>query len=449
MARRDHRPPRAEALIATIGDRHATICSAQRDLLVAIAEAEFFQVWDEDGCRDLPHWVSTRLGITVTQAGRWVRAAKMLRILPHIDAAFAAGQLCLDKILELARFATPATDAALARWAMRSSVTSIRNRADKENRASVAETKDIHARRCLSLWPVDEGKAMALAGYLPADYGAVVVATLDRLAAAVPESPDDDEPDDDDVFGGIGDPTRAERRRADALVMLASQTLAADPDKDRATVVIHASLAELVAADGRGIGVDGAGIVHPEVARRLCCDARIQTVVEDGSGVPIGIGRVSRTVPGALRRLLLERDRGCTFPGCATTRYLDGHHVKWWTDGGPTDLDNLTLTCGFHHRLVHEGRWKVLLDPRQRAEWFRPDGTRYEAGIVTARGPTGPSPPEPESPELEYPEVEYPGLEPLEFMLFVAADVRGSDPDPTGQLAAVPEAAPVAADAAS
>jgi hypothetical protein len=433
----DEGPPRYQELTARIGSDHVSICASQRDLLAAISEAETFCRWEDDGCRDIAHWVSTRLGITVTQAGRWVRAARALGLLPHIDRAFGAGELCLDKVLELARFATPATDAALARWARRSSVTVIRNLADKENRASVEETKDIHARRCVSWWRTDEGKAIGLAAYLPAESGAVVVRALDLIAADVPESPDD-EPSDDDVFGGIGDPTRAERRRADALVMLASQTLAADPDKDRATVVIHAALADLLSPDGRGIGVDGCGVVHPEVARRLCCDARIQTVIENGDGLPIGIGWVSRTIPGWMRRLLIERDGGCTFPGCSATRYLDGHHIKWWIDGGLTYLDNLTLTCGFHHRLVHEGNWTVRLDERQRAQWFRPDGTRYEAGIATTRGPTRSPPPDaarPEGSERHDPSEEVltdeaGSFEPLRLTLFVPPEA----PEPSGDV---------------
>jgi hypothetical protein len=418
-------PQRYQELTEAIADDHVSVCAKQRDLLAAIAEARSFGRWEADGCRDMAHWVSTRLGITVTQAARWVRAAIALRVLPHIDAAFGAGELCLDKVLELARFATPTTDAALARWARRSSVTAIRNRADRENRASLDETKDVHARRCVSWWREDQGKAIGLAAYLPADSGAIVVAALDRIAAGVAEDPEE-APSDDIVFGGIGDPTRAERRRADALVILASQRLAADPDKDRATVVIHAALADLLSSDGRGIGLDGGGVVHPEVARRLCCDARVQTVVENGDGLPIGIGAVSRTIPGWLRRLLIERDGGCTFPGCSATRYLDGHHIEWWNDGGLTNLDNLTLTCGFHHRLVHEGNWKVRLDERQRAEWFRPDGRRYEAGIAATRSPPrgggtrSEAPAQHPLPELEGTDVSSP--EPLDLTMFVPAD---------------------------
>ena len=28
-----------------------------------------------------------------------------------------------------------------------------------------------------------------------------------------------------------------------------------------------------------------------------------------------------------------------------------------WIDGGPTDLDNLTLVCGFHHREFAKRGW--------------------------------------------------------------------------------------------
>ncbi len=32
-----------------------------------------------------------------------------------------------------------------------------------------------------------------------------------------------------------------------------------------------------------------------------------------------------------------------------------------WVDGGPTNLRNLTLLCGFHHRLIHHGDWEVQI----------------------------------------------------------------------------------------
>ncbi|MGH2826221.1 MAG: HNH endonuclease signature motif containing protein, partial [Actinomycetota bacterium] len=79
---------------------------------------------------------------------------------------------------------------------------------------------------------------------------------------------------------------------------------------------------------------------------------------------------------------LRVRDRGCTFPGCGARWFLQAHHIKHWTpERGPTDLDNMVLTCGFHHRLVHEHRWDVRLEPNGAATWLRPDGTPFQPGV--------------------------------------------------------------------
>jgi hypothetical protein len=64
-------------------------------------------------------------------------------------------------------------------------------------------------------------------------------------------------------------------------------------------------------------------------------------------------------VSPALRRALRGRDRGCRFPGCERTRFVDAHHLRHWADGGETSLDNLVLLCRRHHRLMHEGGYSV------------------------------------------------------------------------------------------
>ena len=35
-----------------------------------------------------------------------------------------------------------------------------------------------------------------------------------------------------------------------------------------------------------------------------------------------------------MRRALVVRDGGCRFPGCTHTRFVDGHHIEHWADGG-------------------------------------------------------------------------------------------------------------------
>lgn len=55
------------------------------------------------------------------------------------------------------------------------------------------------------------------------------------------------------------------------------------------------------------------------------------------------------------------------FPSCGTpSSWTDAHHIEHWLDGGPTDLDNLVLLCGHHHRQIHHSGWDVRLDAQRR-----------------------------------------------------------------------------------
>ena len=90
-------------------------------------------------------------------------------------------------------------------------------------------------------------------------------------------------------------------------------------------------------------------------SRRIACDSSIVRIHEDENGEPLSIGRRSRSIPPPMRRALRLRDGGCRFPGCTNTRFVDGHHIKHWADGGETSLENLVTLCRHHHRLVHEG----------------------------------------------------------------------------------------------
>ncbi len=106
-------------------------------------------------------------------------------------------------------------------------------------------------------------------------------------------------------------------------------------------------------------------------ARRLACDCHLTAIVMD-DGVPLNLGRTSRTVSKKQRRALIARDHGCAFPGCGTApAHCEGHHVKHWADGGPTDLDNLVLLCRYHHTLLHHSHWDVKIGA-DRHPWFTP-----------------------------------------------------------------------------
>ncbi len=104
----------------------------------------------------------------------------------------------------------------------------------------------------------------------------------------------------------------------------------------------------------------------------------------------LGAGRKTRNIPRHLRRALVARDKGCVFPGCGRTVHVDGHHVKFWTaERGETELDNLVLLCRFHHRLVHEGGYRVQLDDDGTPRFSYPSGLEITPSpALVARGPT-------------------------------------------------------------
>src|SRR6266496_6854466 len=89
------------------------ICLAQRELFEFIAEVDRRELWRDDGARDMAHWLWMRYGISDWKARRWIAAAHALEGLPRISEAFSSGALGIDKVVELARFAGPKTEAGL------------------------------------------------------------------------------------------------------------------------------------------------------------------------------------------------------------------------------------------------------------------------------------------------------------------------------------------------
>jgi hypothetical protein len=120
----------------------------------------------------------------------------------------------------------------------------------------------------------------------------------------------------------------------------------------------------------------GAGLA-PAVARRLACDAVVTPLVVDGTGDPLHLGRRHRIVSARLRHALDQRDRCCRFPGCDRQGRLHAHHLRHWADGGTTDVENLALVCGFHHRRLHEGHWHLERESDGTWHAHGPDGDAW------------------------------------------------------------------------
>ena len=74
--------------------------------------------WQAAGCASSAEWFAQLAGSDHRTAARLTGTATALRVLPALDEALATGALSLDQVAAAVEFATPATDAELARVAV-------------------------------------------------------------------------------------------------------------------------------------------------------------------------------------------------------------------------------------------------------------------------------------------------------------------------------------------
>ena len=130
---------------------------------------------------------------------------------------------------------------------------------------------------------------------------------------------------------------------------------------ERAHVMVAVTLDALKTGVGTALLGD-VGTISAAEARIHACDCQVIPVVLGGNSEPLDLGRLRRLIPPGIRHALYLRDRGCAFPGChRPPRHCQGHHIREWADGGPTELGNLVLMCAHHHRLLHRSGWEVRI----------------------------------------------------------------------------------------
>ena len=361
-----------DTLAAAVATLAAHIHAATYRLLVLIAELDRRELWATQGAQSCAHWLSWACGIDAHTAREKVRVARALENLPLLSEALAKGELGYSKVRALTRVATSDNEAYLLDIGRHGTASHVEKFARLYRQACGAnETERADARhreRGLTFWHEDDG-TVVLHGRFPPEMAARILSALEAaMAAHGAEQPSADSGQEHsgspDVPRGTPVPKPpVTARRADALAWMADRLFeegdAPALAPDRHEVVVHVD-AEVLAGGGTGrCEIEPHSALARETARRLCCDAGIVAAVDGPAGEPLAVGRRTRSIPPAMRRALLIRDRGCRFPGCASTHRLHGHHVRHWAKGGETSLDNLVLLCPFHHRLVHEGGFDV------------------------------------------------------------------------------------------
>jgi len=332
------------------------INAANHRLLKLIAEFDRRKAWSGGGTvRSCAHWLNWKCGIALVAAREKVRVAHCLEDLPHIDAALAAGEISYSKVRAMTRVATPDNEDYLLNIARHGTASHVEMMVRKYR--SVLRSKDNEIeqsrddKRKLSYYQDEEGM-WVIRAKLPPEAGALVVKAIEAVS---------EKNDSAESFS---------QRRADALATVAEHFIATSDESndsralkgsERCQVVLHVDVNTLRDQEhtgecqGQHCYLEENTWIAPDTARRLSCDAGLVTVLEDGSGNVLNIGRRSRTVPANIERALKIRDKTCRFPGCCEKRYVDAHHIRHWADGGETSLDNLVTLCRYHHRLLHQG----------------------------------------------------------------------------------------------
>jgi hypothetical protein len=170
-------------------------------------------------------------------------------------------------------------------------------------------------------------------------------------------------------------------RRADALVDLVSMVLRHGdlPTSRGARPHLIVTVPEQTMTNGRGLGITASGdYLSAAAVRRISCDADVTAIRLDTNGVPLSMGRIRRIVSPQQWSALVVRDSGCVFPDCTRpAAWTQAHHIVHWSQGGPTDLENLALLCDRHHDAVHHGGWDIeMADGRPQLRpppWCDPD----------------------------------------------------------------------------
>ena len=342
------------------------VSRATHRFLVLLREFDLRQGWQAWGCADCADWLNLKCGITRNTAQEKLRVAKVLWNLPQIEEAFKRGDLSYSKVRALTRVATGINETDLLDYALGATAAQVEGYCRKLRNGSALSTADAqraHSGRSLSRSFREDGTGV-LTVELPRESLELVLEALEQAAALLPEVHDGA---DDTLF----------TRGADALVMLARDSLGEPSGASRSSDSSSAGAQHqvMVVVDAQALSGNGGKSDLPvESVRRLCCDGSVVPVVENGAGEVLSVGRKQRTVPTAIRRALAVRDRTCTFPGCSHDRWIDAHHIQHWAQGGQTCLDNLVLLCTHHHRLVHEGGFRIERRRDGSVYFARPDG---------------------------------------------------------------------------
>ncbi|MBK7771504.1 MAG: HNH endonuclease [bacterium] len=296
------------------------------------------------------------LGFTDNRYWQFKRLADDLDRLPALREAVADGTLGWTKAQQVARIATPASE---AQWVARAAdcgrrelereVQAARGVARRQARSAAGAGAQLEMSAALAPAQVVGGAVARVdGGDDPARVPCTITLRGDALQVArfevllekvrklyaVPAGADRL----DVVLAGL------EALVAGAAVIEDASTVRERRDAAPAYQVVVQQCPDCAAVTV----ATGTGEPHrlaPAQAAAVACDARVREP-----------GKPNRaTIAPSVRAKVLSRDRHrCTTPGCGSPRFLEVHHLVARQDGGTNDAANLVTLCSRCHQFAHE-----------------------------------------------------------------------------------------------
>ncbi len=368
---------------ARLVELSAERAAAERELCRWLLAAERLGVHARAGYGSLREYAGRLIGLSGRQTEERLRVGRTLAELPRLDRALGSGKLCFSAARELSRVATADTEEEWIDWA----------RGKPSRQIEVAVAARLPGDR-----PRDRARHALVKHRLRFEVRAETMALFRDLQATVRR--DLGGPVDDDTMlyeiarRALGGPGEAGRSSYQVALTRCAECGEASIDAGGRSHPVDRAVAEMAACDGQELGAVGGargdgshGSPSPQVGadhEGRAADAELprpapepprpapelprpapelprpapaspQVGAEVAAATPGR--RSSQTIPPAIRRAVLRRDRQrCAVHGCSNHLFLDVHHVDARSEGGSHDPDRLVCLCGSHHRQAHAGR---------------------------------------------------------------------------------------------
>ena len=311
--------------VRRLARRRATLDAEEARLLVAAKAAE---VHRHLGYGSFDEYLERVLGYAPTTGRDRMRVATALESLPAIRAALVAGTLTFSALREITRVATAETEQAWLEAIDGLTVREIEHcvRGHKPGDHPDGRPDPQLEPRVVRLELRPEVYALFLAARRQLE-GEVGHAMTDSDFMAVACR---------DVIGGAAAPTDN-----------------TPPHQIALTVCVDCKRGW---QDAFGQPIE----VTPAAIDRARCDAIELGRVDGAAAEP-----AQRTIPAAIRRIVLARDHHCcVVPGCRSSRLVDVHHLRSRADGGDHQPMNLATTCELCRARHNEHYAAYLVMPR-------------------------------------------------------------------------------------